>query len=191
MTRSPSFGALAATALLGFALVAPASRADDYPAPLRECARNSVVFEGHTPAELRAALAAIPTDMDEYTNCRDLLEAALAKAVGPAPTKRTQVGPGLDPYADGNASSPTGTPAPTGASSPALSDLLAAVASTTPTANATPIPAADVEEPGDADPNAKPLAQPIGSIAAAGIIGASLVVLARPAMLRRRRDQEE
>jgi hypothetical protein len=64
----------------------------------------------YTAAEYRNALRAIPTDVDEYTNCRDLLRAAQLAAAGTTPS-----GSGTPAGARGSARSAPGGPAAPGA----------------------------------------------------------------------------
>jgi hypothetical protein len=61
--------------------IAPAADAASTTQILRDCA-DDVVLQGHyTPSELRKARQNIPTDTDEYTDCRDVLARAAAAAI--------------------------------------------------------------------------------------------------------------
>jgi hypothetical protein len=66
-------------ALLATLLFAPPARADDSKI-IRDCALDSVLNGHYTTAELRSARAHLPTDVDEYSDCRDILSRAIAAA---------------------------------------------------------------------------------------------------------------
>ena len=69
-------------ACLLLALVAaPAAEAASTTQILRDCADDGVLQGHYTPSELRAARNNIPTDTDEYTDCRDVLARAAADAI--------------------------------------------------------------------------------------------------------------
>ena len=73
---------LALGSFLGLALVAaPAANAASTTQILRDCADDGVLQGDYTPAELRKARQNIPTDTDEYTDCRDVLARAAAAGV--------------------------------------------------------------------------------------------------------------
>ena len=72
--------ALACLVLGLFALV-PAANAASTTQILRDCADDGVLQGDYTPAELRKARQNIPTDTDEYTDCRDVLARAAAAGV--------------------------------------------------------------------------------------------------------------
>jgi hypothetical protein len=68
--------------LLGLVAV-PAASAASTTQILRDCADDGVLQGTYTAAELRKARKNIPTDADEYTDCRDVLaRAAGRKAAG-------------------------------------------------------------------------------------------------------------
>jgi hypothetical protein len=69
--------ALLTAALALLALAAPAGAARPIYA---DCADGSL-DEDYSTGELREARRTIPTDVDEYTDCRDLLNAALDEAI--------------------------------------------------------------------------------------------------------------
>ena len=74
--------ALACLALGLFAVV-PAANAASTTQILRDCADDGVLQGDYTPAELRKARQNIPTDTDQYTDCRDVIaRAASARAAG-------------------------------------------------------------------------------------------------------------
>ncbi|MEA2311722.1 MAG: hypothetical protein QOE28_1690 [Solirubrobacteraceae bacterium] len=59
----------------------PAANAASTTQILRDCADDGVLQGSYTPSELRKARQHIPTDTDEYTDCRDVLARAAADAV--------------------------------------------------------------------------------------------------------------
>lgn len=61
-----------ALALLALPSLAHASAAD----VIRDCTLDSRLDGTYTQKELRSALANLPSDVDEYTNCRDVIRAA-------------------------------------------------------------------------------------------------------------------
>jgi hypothetical protein len=58
--------------------IAPAAEAATTTQILRDCADDGVLQGHYTPAELRKARNNIPTDTDQYTDCRDVLARAAA-----------------------------------------------------------------------------------------------------------------
>jgi hypothetical protein len=68
----------AATRLLVLAVLAllalPAGASAD---PVRDCAQNGVLDRKYSNAELQRALDRIPGDLDEYSNCRELISGAI------------------------------------------------------------------------------------------------------------------
>jgi opacity protein-like surface antigen len=75
-------------ALLAALLLAPAAaRAGTDPIDIqRDCADDGVLQGNYTPAELRKARDELPTDADEYSDCRDVLSRAIAKTASKTPT---------------------------------------------------------------------------------------------------------
>jgi hypothetical protein len=67
--------------VLGLLAVVPAANAASTTQILRDCADDGVLQGSYTPAELRRARQNIPTDTDEYTDCRDVLARAAAAGV--------------------------------------------------------------------------------------------------------------
>jgi hypothetical protein len=65
---------LLAVAVLAL-LALPASATAD---PVRDCARDGDLDKPYSNAELRRALDRIPGDLDEYSNCREVLSGAIA-----------------------------------------------------------------------------------------------------------------
>src|SRR3954452_9218025 len=66
-------------ALLATLLLAPAAWAQDTKI-IRDCALDGVLDGHYTTAELRSARAHLPTDVDEYSDCRDVISRAIAAA---------------------------------------------------------------------------------------------------------------
>ena len=62
-------------------VAAPAANAASTTQILRDCADDGVLQGNYSPSELRRARQNIPTDTDEYTDCRDVLARAAAGAV--------------------------------------------------------------------------------------------------------------
>jgi hypothetical protein len=69
-----------AWALLGLVVV-PVANAASTTQILRDCADDGVLQGHYTSSELRKARQNIPTDTDEYTDCRDVLARAAAAAI--------------------------------------------------------------------------------------------------------------
>ena len=67
--------------LLGLVVWVPAANAAGTTQILRDCADDGVLQGNYSPSELRKARKNIPTDTDEYTDCRDVLSRAAAGAV--------------------------------------------------------------------------------------------------------------
>jgi hypothetical protein len=62
-------------------VAAPAASAASTTQILRDCADDGVLQGHYSPSELRKARQHIPTDADEYTDCRDVLSRATAGAI--------------------------------------------------------------------------------------------------------------
>jgi hypothetical protein len=71
----------AATRLLVLAVLAvlalPGSAMADPPAAVSDCATDNDLDKQYSNAELRRALDKLPTDLDEYSNCREILSGAI------------------------------------------------------------------------------------------------------------------
>jgi hypothetical protein len=65
-------------ALLATLLLPCAARASDTDAIIRDCAQDSTLEGHYTVAELRKALDHLPKDVDEYSDCSDVLSTAIA-----------------------------------------------------------------------------------------------------------------
>ena len=67
--------------VLTLLVAVPAADAASTTQILRDCADDGVLQGTYTPSELRKARKNIPTDTDEYTDCRDVLSRALSNGV--------------------------------------------------------------------------------------------------------------
>ena len=67
--------------LLGLVVAVPAANAAGTTEILRDCADDGVLQGNYKPSDLRKARKNIPTDTDEYTDCRDVLARAAAAGV--------------------------------------------------------------------------------------------------------------
>jgi hypothetical protein len=78
---------------------APALASGD--AVIKDCVRNGRLTKQYSQAEYRSALANLPTDVDEYTDCRDIIrKAQLGLGGGGQPPAAGGVpGAAPDPYA--------------------------------------------------------------------------------------------
>src|SRR4051812_50194942 len=71
--------------LLAALLLAPAAYADGTTIKIiRDCADDGVLEGHYTPSELRKARDNLPTDVDEYSDCSDVLSRALATDTSPS-----------------------------------------------------------------------------------------------------------
>lgn len=177
--------AMLLTALaLAVAVPAGALAAGD---PLRECTQQGAVAAGHSAGELRAALAHLPADVDEYTDCRHQLERAMRALTVPTPQPNGKL---PQEFTD---ESPTTTPLEVPTTPAALAHTVDANTGTVAGIDAVDgAPAQALPAKTDRESaGAPPIGDRVGSLAAAGIVVASLLALGRPAMLRRRRGDEE
>jgi hypothetical protein len=65
-------------ALLAVLLLASPAYADTTTQIIRDCQDDGVLQGHYTPAQLRTARSNIPTDVDEYSDCSDVLSRAIA-----------------------------------------------------------------------------------------------------------------
>jgi hypothetical protein len=106
-------------------LLAPAAFADSTTTKIiRDCADDGVLEGHYTPAELRKARDNLPTDVNEYSDCSDVLSRALAADASSA--SHPSGGGGSSP------ASPAPTPTPAPQYSDTVADHTGALAPTTP-----------------------------------------------------------
>src|SRR3954452_17140611 len=101
-------------------LHAPAAFADSTTTKIiRDCADDGVLEGHYTPSELRKARDNLPTDVDEYSDCSDVLSRALATGTSPSHSGRggspgaaapPAGGASLQQFSDSAASPPTLSP---------------------------------------------------------------------------------
>lgn len=96
-------------ALLAALLFAPVARATPPITILRDCNDDSVLQGDYSISDLRKARSEIPTDADEYGDCRDVLARAIAKAAAAAKTPTPTPDATSDSSSGGNDSSSGGT----------------------------------------------------------------------------------
>ena len=104
MQRIRKLRFLAAAALLAavgcaFALALPALASADSKAVIKDCAEDGSIDGTYTKSELEKARKQLPSDLDEYTDCRDSISDAIAgtgrkKSDDAATTASTGVGGG-------------------------------------------------------------------------------------------------
>jgi hypothetical protein len=101
-------------ALLAALLIAPAARAqepefsDGTIKLLRDCTDDSVLQGDYSIAELRKAQKELPTDADEYGDCRDVLRRAISKAIAATKTPTPTATPGSSGGGTGDNSGDSG-----------------------------------------------------------------------------------
>ncbi|HEY6886551.1 MAG TPA: hypothetical protein VI300_02190 [Solirubrobacter sp.] len=87
-------------ALIAALLFAPSARAQENLSAetlklLRDCADDSILQGNYTIAQLRKATSELGADADEYSDCRDVLQRAITKAIAASktPTPTPTAGP--------------------------------------------------------------------------------------------------
>jgi hypothetical protein len=105
-------------ALLAALLIVPATaHATDPEKILRDCYDDSTLQGSYSVSDLRKARSEIPTDTDEYSDCRDVLTRAIANGASkpptstPTPSAGGSSGSGGD--ANGGGTTGGGNPSPT------------------------------------------------------------------------------
>src|SRR3954471_14908290 len=88
-------GVAAAVALCLLAGAAPALASGN--AVIKDCVRNGRLTKQYSQQEYRDALARMPTDVDEYTNCRDLIRHAQLSLPGSSAPPPAGGAPGTVP----------------------------------------------------------------------------------------------
>ncbi len=122
-------------ALLAALLLASPARAADPNEILRDCFDDGALQGDYTPSELRGARTAMPTDVDEYSDCRDVLSRALSDATassnGGNPTDSGDAGgaTGGTSGTGGGSQPSAGDPGAASGSPPAAADVQTAPAS--------------------------------------------------------------
>src|SRR3954447_25681439 len=76
----PFMRRLLLTLTFTFALLAPATARAGGAAVIRDCTDDGRLEGHYTQRDLRDALSSIPSDVDEYTNCRDVIRRAAFSA---------------------------------------------------------------------------------------------------------------
>jgi hypothetical protein len=96
-------------ALVAALLLVPTAHAAGPTEILRDCYDDSVLQRNYTLAELRKARSKLPTDVDEYSDCRDVLDRAIAKkTASPTATSTPATGGGGDPTGGSSGGGGTG-----------------------------------------------------------------------------------
>jgi hypothetical protein len=108
-------------ALLAALLFAPAARATPPLEIQRDCADDGTLQGSYSASDLRKARDSLPTDADEYSDCRDVLSRAIADKTASSGNNGGGGGGGGGGSSNGggNASPDTGSGAPQSTSTPA------------------------------------------------------------------------
>jgi hypothetical protein len=93
-------------ALLTALLLAVPAQAANPIKVIRDCEDDGILQGNYTPAEIRAAQKALPTDIDEYSDCRDVL----SRALGGGENDKGDGGGGSTGSTAGGTPEATGTP---------------------------------------------------------------------------------
>lgn len=117
-------------ALLASLILAPAASAqsDKTIEIQRDCVEDSVLQGSYTVAQLRKAKQELPTDSDEYSDCRDVLTRAITAATAPTPTPAASSG-GTDQSGGGGGTGSGGDSSGAGTDSATRSEREAAALS--------------------------------------------------------------
>ena len=83
MTRLPK---LLATTVAFAALAFPASAVADSEGVIRDCGQDGKLDRKYSNRDLREARANLPTDLDEYSDCREIISAAISTGGGSGAT---------------------------------------------------------------------------------------------------------
>jgi hypothetical protein len=117
-------------------LVAPPAFAWTVHDVIRDCAENGKLTHNYPPSLIRQARNSLPSDVDEYTDCRDLLSNALSSGSGSGDSGGGSSGSGGgtgggggggggQPGGGGSSSSGSAAPAQTPAAPPSAAELKA------------------------------------------------------------------
>jgi hypothetical protein len=79
---TPFMRRLVVTLTLTFALLAPAGALASGSAVIRDCTDDGRLEGHYSQRDLRDALSSIPSDVDEYTDCRDIIRRAAFGGAG-------------------------------------------------------------------------------------------------------------
>jgi hypothetical protein len=186
-------------ALLAALLLAPTASAAGPIQIIRDCEDDGVLQGSYTASELRDARSKLPTDIDEYSDCRDVLSRAITAATAaskPSPTRSPTDSGGVDQSGGGG-----GTGSGGGTDSTSRDEERAALLSAPSSpqdAQAVGAAAADGDkaikaEIAQRDPGATRLAASVGRnglpttmIAVLALLAATLVAACLPLIRRRR-----
>ena len=119
MTRSRANILVVIAALAVLALWAPAAHAN-YKDAINDCSDNGQLDRHHSRADIKKAYDNLPTDIAEYTDCRDVLRAALA--AGTKPGGSSGGGSGYNPPANPSLTTSSGATASSAGDFKALGD---------------------------------------------------------------------
>lgn len=79
--------------LIAVCLLAPAAALASGSAVIRDCSDNGKLDRSYSRADYRDALAHLPSDVDEYTSCRDVIRRAASASAAP-PRRKAALTPG-------------------------------------------------------------------------------------------------
>jgi hypothetical protein len=127
-------------ALLAALLIAPAARATPPIEIQRDCVDDGALQGSYSASDLRKARDSLPTDADEYSDCRDLLSRAIADKTASS--------------GNGGASNGGGGGGTSGGGSDTSPDTGSSAPESTATPSATPRPAIPPGPPTEADTQA-------------------------------------
>lgn len=71
-----------ALSVCGGMLVAGPATAAGLTAPVADCVKNQALTHNYSASELRNALATMPADLSEYSNCYAIIQHALEEKIG-------------------------------------------------------------------------------------------------------------
>ena len=163
--------AAALVAVLTLALPAPAHASGE--AVLRDCMPDGQLDRTYSRADLREARRILPSDQDEYSACRDVIDEALLDARQSIPDPGGGGGSGMSGGSDGGGG--TSTPAPA-----APTPTEPAPGSGAPAPDAVPAPEPTTETP--PAPAVKAARTPEDRLAALEAVGTRPAALGDPVM---------
>jgi hypothetical protein len=91
-----------------FALAAPAAALASPSAVINDCSSHGRLTKSYSQSDYAGALRNIPTDLDEYTDCRDVIRRAQLGAAGGGGSSGGGSGPGQTGAGGGGTGTPTG-----------------------------------------------------------------------------------